>query len=293
MRLADLKWLTQPVMFEGSLPERGVIGLDQPACPDWRGRPRVALLIHGVACTWQFMRQLSVDLGRLAGPREEPYYGQIALIAHDWRRGIADNAKRLRALLGEVAGKAASVDLYGYSQGGLIARSAVEDAREDARAMGVRHVFTFNTPHTGSPLASVPASWLARWGAALLGRLAIWHGDGVRDLVPGSGFLASLAKPPKGIAYTFLAGNSGWQFLRGLTQPVFGAVANDGVASVESQLDAPSAGWAKDRDARVSRLTFPWEHFSLASGLGSALTGAGHGEPSALESIASRIAFVP
>lgn len=292
MRLADLKWLTRPVMFEGTLPERGVIGLDAPRCPDWRGRPRAALLLHGVACTWQFMHRLSQDLGRLAGPREEPYYGQIALLAHDWRRSIADNAERLRALLGEVADKVASVDLYGYSQGGLIARAAVEGAG-DARGMGVRHVFTFNTPHHGSPLASVPASWLARWGAAILGRLAIWHGDGVRDLVPGSGFLKSLARPPRGVAYTFLAGNSGWQFLRGLTQPVFGAVANDGVASVESQLDAASAGWAKDRDARVSRLTLPWEHFSLACGLGHALPGEQPAEPSALESIASRIAFVP
>jgi hypothetical protein len=225
-----------------------------------------------------------VHLGRLSGPNEEPYYGQIAMLAHDWRRGIAENAERLRGLLGALAAKAGAIDLYGYSQGGLIARTAVEAAGDDARALGVRHVFTFNTPHAGSPLAHLPTSWLARFGTAILGKLAVWHGDGVRDLVPGSEYLASLTRPPRGIAYTFLAGNSGWEFLRGITQPIFGRAANDGVASVESQLDATSAGWAQDSDARIARLTYPWEHFSLASGLSA---------PSALESIATRIAFEP
>lgn len=292
MKLLDLGWLSQPVVFEGSLPERGVIGLDAPVAPAWRGKPRVALLIHGVACTWQFMRRLSADLGRLAGPREEPYYGHIALLAHDWRRGISENAERLTQLLGALAGKAEAIDLYGYSQGGLIARTTVETAGDDARDLGVRHVFTFNTPHAGSPLASLPASWLARLGAAVLGKLAVWHGDGVRDLVPGSSFLKSLSRPPRGVAYTFLAGNRGWDFFRGLTQPLFGASANDGVASVESQLDASAPGWSKGDEAWITRLTYPWEHFSIASGLAAVTAGAKpHPAQSALEAIASRIAF--
>lgn len=162
-------------------------------------------------------------------------------------------------------------------------RRAVELAGPRARALGIRHVFTFNTPHGGSPLAHVHGSRLMRWSTGLLGKLAVWQCDGIRDLVPGSPFLKALGKPPEGVAYTFFAGNSGWSFLRGVTQPLFGAEPNDGVASVPSQLHAAAAdcaGVASAMKSRIARLVYPIHHFSLALG-GDSL----------LESIAGRIAL--
>lgn len=292
MTWTDLDCWLEPVVFERSLPEQRVIGLDAGAWPGpLRGKPRIALLAHGVACTWTFMRGLSLDLERLEGRRGEPYYTQVEHLAHDWRRGIEESAERLVRLLAAVDGRAV-VDLYGYSQGGLLMRRAAELAGDRARPMGLRHVFTFNAPHGGTPLARVSASRLVRWSAGLLGRLAVWHCDGIRDLIPGSPFLAGLGTPPEGVGYTFLAGNSGWSFLRGATQPLFGAESNDGVASVPSQLHAPPGGCAGVVSAlksRIARLVYPWEHFSIARGLQLARSAAASRSP--LETIAGRIAL--
>ena len=293
MILTELNGLMDPVVFERSLPDQRVVGLQEPGwpVPGWaapgrpgtaRGRARIALLVHGVACTWTFMRRLGVDLERLEGRRGEPYYTQVAHLAHDWRRSIEDNAERLVKLLGELAGRA-SVDLFGYSQGGLLVRRAAELAGPRARALGLRHVFTFNAPHGGSPLAHVSGSRLLGWSRRLLGKLAVWGCDGIRDLAPDAPFLRSLGKPPEGVAYTFLAGNSGWSFLRGITQPLFGAEPNDGVATVPSQLGAPADDClVSAMKSRIARLVLPFHHFSIAGGL--------PGDP-LLESIAGRIAL--
>lgn len=284
----DLNGLIEPVVFERSLPEERVVSLSEKQWPGtWRGRQRIAILVHGVACTWTFMRGLGFDLERLEG-RSGPFYAQVAHLAHDWRRSIDENAERLVTLLGQLSGRAA-IDLYGYSQGGLLVRRAAEMAGPRAKALGIRHVFTFNAPHGGSPLAHVHGSRLMRWSAGLLGQLAVWQCDGIRDLAPGSPFLSSLGKPPEGVAYTFFAGNSGWSFLRGVTQPLFGAEANDGVASVPSQLHTAAdwAGVATSVKSRIARLVYPIHHFSLARGVS---LGAASGD-SLLESIAGRIAL--
>ncbi len=291
MKWNDLSCWLEPVVFERSVPEHGVVGLcDQKWPGTWKGRARIAVLAHGVACTWQFMRGLGRDLERLENHRGEPFYAKVALLAYDWRRSVEDNATRLQELLADLSGRA-TVDLYGYSQGGIVVRRAVELAGGKARAMGVRHVFTFNAPHGGTPLAHVSGSFM-RWSAGVLGRLAVWHCDGIRDLLPGSQVLTALGKPPEGVGYTFVAGNSGWSFLRGITQPMFGAVPNDGVASVESQLHAPAKGCAGVVAAvksRIARLVYPWEHFSLVRGLTPSGSELAEAEP--LETIASRVAL--
>lgn len=288
MLIAELNGLLEPVVFERSLPDQRVVGLHEPGFPGtWKGRARIALLVHGVACTWTFMKKLGQDLERLEGRRSEAYYTQVVHLAHDWRRSIDENAERLVRLMGELRGRA-TVDLYGYSQGGLLARRAAELAGPEARTLGVRHVFTFNTPHAGSPLAHVSGSRFMNWSRALLGKLAVWGCDGIRDLAPGAPFLAKLGRPPEGVAYTFLAGNSGWNFLRGVTQPLFGAQPNDGVATVPSQLDAREgdAGVVSAMKSRVARLVHPFHHFSLARGLQSACKDDG-----LLETVAHRIAL--
>lgn len=285
MLFTELNALFEPVVFERSLPDQRVVGLSEPGIPGtWKGRARIALLVHGVACTWTFMQKLGHDLERLERRKNEPYYTQVVHLAHDWRRPVDENATLLVRLMGELQGRA-TVDLYGYSQGGLLARRAAELAGPRAKALGVRHVVTFNTPHGGSPLANLPSSRLLSWSRALLGKLAVWSCDGIRDLAPGAPFLSRLGKPPEGVAYTFLAGNSGWNFLRGVTQPWFGAEPNDGVASVPSQLDArpEDAGVASAMKSRIARLVHPFHHFSLARGLGC---GSG-----LLETVANRIAL--
>jgi len=63
----------------------------------------------------------------------------------------------------------------------------------------------------------------------------------------------------------FLAGDRGPSFLSGWTQVAFGGQPNDGVATVDSQLDL--AGGEKNAMPAATRLVYPWDHFTIGRGI--------------------------
>jgi pimeloyl-ACP methyl ester carboxylesterase len=266
MRLPDLSFLVPPLVATESLPAENVLGLYDPASPpEWAGRPRVALLMHGVACTWKFMRSLARELKRLEGPRG-PIYGRVILIAYDWRRSVDDNAIALIALLERLAPQARRFDLYGYSMGGLVGRRAAELLPDEVDGPRIGHLFTFNSPHRGSPLAGLVHMRAMRFSARLFRSLSHWVCDGIRDIVPGSEVLQRFRRSiPTAAKQIYLAGDSGSRLLGGVTQVLFSREANDGVATVASQLDLGEGG--TEEAPHATRLVYPWDHFSLLHGL--------------------------
>lgn len=262
-----------PPVLARSTPDQNVVGLDDlDHLPVWKGRPRVALVLHGVACTWHYLEGLARCLeGLPGGAAGRLRYGAVVRVTYDWRRSIDDNAARLVDLLGRLGDRSKSVDLFGYSMGGLVARRAVETGNP-ILLPPVRHVFTFNSPHRGSPLAEMIGWRTLRWATWLVRSLSPWLCDGIRDLAPRSPFLSTLARLERRTRYVFVAGNDGSALLGGVTQPAFGKIANDGVAAVTSQLDldpmetGPIPGprpITVGSDPSWVRLVLSWNHFSI------------------------------
>jgi hypothetical protein len=125
----------------------------------------------------------------------------------------------------EVAERAASMGdrgmiLIGISRGGLIARSAATG--KEALPLPLKGLFTICSPHEGSHLAQwagylaptatkiktlLPEKEGRRALEALHRVLGFASSIGVRELLPGSAFLASLPPAPGGI-YSFSAGGT-------------------------------------------------------------------------------------
>lgn len=251
LTLEHLSWILDPeVLTDGDL-RSGVIGLYGEKIPRVNGR--VALLFHGVACTWKFMRNLRKDL---------TIYDKIYLVAYDWRKPIEENADYVVKLIDRL--DIETIDLHGYSMGGLICRKAGVNR--------VRHVFTYNTPHLGTHLAHLnKIIWL---GTLFRSSLSSWRCDGIKDLIPGSSFLKSLTEPK--IGSTYIAGTHGKKFLGGITQPLFIGQANDGLATVDSQISKGTNG--------IEQIIMPWDHFSIIGGyhgisLTNSLKFAGESQP--------------
>jgi Peptidase family M23/PGAP1-like protein len=119
-------------------------------------------------------------------------------------------AARLVDLLARIGRKrpGADVDLIGHSQGGIIARLALEKLARawDPRLPRVEHLVTIATPHQGAPLAGLAAeldhdtltgTWvtdrLSRW-ARSGGPLPDPRALSIEQLVPGSRLLDGLAQ---------------------------------------------------------------------------------------------------
>lgn len=247
-------WILEPPLNAESCEENHVLGLESvaPPMPPPEAR-RIALLIHGVATTWRFMGRLARKL------RETSHYDWVGFVAFDWREPMEGNALRLRRLLEKVAGGRDSIDLFGYSQGGLMARAALD--LPGGSGLPVPHLVTFNTPHQGSPLGRI-----VRWvqpAARLTGvGLGYWSTPGIEDVTPGSQFLTKLAAlaPDPATRRLHIAGYAGRWLILGVTQFFFMGGANDGVVSVESQHDP-------GREGPIERLSAAWNHFTLGSGL--------------------------
>lgn len=133
----------------------------------------------------------------------EPY------VAADTWRDINHSALLLRRLLVRIARKhpGRDVDLFGHSQGGLVARAMVERAARayDPRVPRIEHLVTYGTPHVGTTLADVPAR-LA--GETITGRFFVRalsdrardgrfsvdpEGTAIDQMRPGSSFINALA----------------------------------------------------------------------------------------------------
>ncbi|MEU8567129.1 alpha/beta fold hydrolase [Streptomyces pathocidini] len=108
-------------------------------------------------------------------------------------KDIRDSAKQLATFVDGVkaATNASKVDLVGYSQGGLVARSYLKD-RDGARS--VDDLVTLGTPNRGTDTTS---AW---WGS--------WVYKAVDQMMPDSDFLKKLNKGGElmpGVSYTALA----------------------------------------------------------------------------------------
>lgn len=123
---------------------------------------------------------------------------------------IRRSAVRLRALLGAIARRhpGRSVDLIAHSHGGIVARTYLSRAASsfDAEQPRVEHLVTFSAPHTGAPLAALPAelersTLTGRWANDLVARWARAGGPvpdpsarSVAQLAPGSRSMQRLAE---------------------------------------------------------------------------------------------------
>jgi hypothetical protein len=254
-------WMLEPPLSVESCDRNHVIGLGcaRAVLPP-SSCQRVALVIHGVATTWKFMERLGSFLGRLESTDESggPRYDWVGYVAFDWRLPIEENGRDLRHLLEAIAPGRDVIDLFAYSQGGLLCRGALD--LDGDSGMPVHHLVTFNTPHTGSPLSRI-IRWMrpaTRWKEGL----GAWTCPGLHDVAPGSDFLRQLEERPgaAGIRRLYVAGDAGRWLVLGFTQLFFLGRRNDGIVAVDSQLDQARSG-------DIHRLATAWNHFTVARGL--------------------------
>jgi hypothetical protein len=138
------------------------------------------------------------------GPaRHEPYERKYSY------EGLRAAARQLASLMRGIAldHPGTDVDLIAHSQGGIVARTYLEEMAksENVHLPRVAHFITFSSPHTGAPLASNVASlqrtsagrWVvarasdaARSGMPIPDPLS----PAVAELAPGSGLMRSLAR---------------------------------------------------------------------------------------------------
>ena len=122
---------------------------------------------------------------------------------------IVAAARKLEVLLERIRRRHphADVDLFAHSQGGLVARAALELVASsfDPRIPRIEHLVTYGTPHRGSPLAEIPERLdHTATGGWIVDRLSESAGAGVgipdprspavAQMRPDSDFLGKLAR---------------------------------------------------------------------------------------------------
>jgi pimeloyl-ACP methyl ester carboxylesterase len=159
--------------------------------------PWPVVFLHGLMET-----EFSWSLG--AGPEGRTYGTRLAqdlgctpvYVRYNTGRHVSENgrsvAELLEALFAAWPVEVAQIALVGHSMGGLVARSACDQANRDGHGWtrGVRHVVSLGTPHTGAPLeqavhvasAALHALPETRPFSAVLRR----RSSGIRDLRRGS-----------------------------------------------------------------------------------------------------------
>ena len=167
---------------------------------------RNVLLVHG----WNSSPWDGCELRLAAGLRET--YDNVAAYAYPSALDIGENAVWLRdAIRTRYPGVA--FDIVGFSEGGLVARAALEPGAWNGGqtiAASVRNLITIATPHLGV---------LPETGPSLLSDTAS------SEMVAGSSFLRDLNMHPEtgGVRYGLIAG-AGWR------------VTSDGLVGVDSAL---------------------------------------------------------
>lgn len=183
---AALKRRGQPLVLDGQGPRDAL----RDAMPD--AGPDVLVLVHGLCMgDAQWRRQ-----GLEHGAALEAALGFTAVHAHlNTGRAVHENgrdlARMVEALLNAWPVTPRRLVLLGYSQGGLVARSALHQAREQGLSWPARlsDLVFLGTPHLGAPLERIGA-WidsglgLAPY-AAPLARLTRVRSAGITDLRQG------------------------------------------------------------------------------------------------------------
>jgi len=117
---------------------------------DTLSEKRTAIVIHGLNNSAVDMFDTAQVAMRASMNVSNQQYDQIWFVDyHDMRKGIADSAKEFATLLKQRNPDSAhSIDIYGHSMGGLIARWAIE---KEGLGEYTNRLFTFGTPHLGVP----------------------------------------------------------------------------------------------------------------------------------------------
>lgn len=124
------------------------------------------VMVHGILDTGKVFRRLAADLEARGARCLCP-----SLSPSDGRDGLPDLSGKLDAAIREGVAAQEPIDLIGFSMGGLISRYWLQELGGHAR---VRRFFAISVPFAGSLW-----SWLM-------------PSAGVRQMRPGSGFLAEL-----------------------------------------------------------------------------------------------------
>jgi pimeloyl-ACP methyl ester carboxylesterase len=248
--------------------------------------PRVLLMLHGLCMHPGQWRRMGLDIGRTLA--EE---GARTLLHAHYNTGlhVAANGRALADQLQSLAQawplSIEDLTIIGHSMGGLVARSALHQARELGHGwpQRVRRLVFLGTPHHGAPLErggrGIDALLAASPYTAAFGRLGRVRSAGITDLRHGSLLDADRSGPdrfahahdtrsplplPSGVACYALAGALGQQPGR-LRQRWMG----DGLVPVDSALG---------RHADAARgLDFLPGHVRVIEGLGH-LDLLGHAE---------------
>jgi len=128
-----------------------------------------------------------------------PHRSGLFAFEHDTFLNIIDNAKELERNIRRVLGNVQRVLLIGHSRGGLVARCAAHRLAGIAGFYPTVAVWTFGTPHKGTPVAAAGGDALQLIAAA---SNPIGPQTGCVDtrLAAITRFLPMLAKSPPGIA---------------------------------------------------------------------------------------------
>lgn len=223
------------------------------AFPD-AGR-RLCLFIHGLGCDEHCWRANPAEDGQVdfgqelrAGLGYTPLY-----LRYNTGLPIAENGRQLAALLDELLAhwpeKPVELSIVGHSMGGLLARSACEQAiaAQLDWPEATRMLIFLGSPHLGSPverLGHLVASALnLSTVSAPLGKIAAARSQGIRDLRQGTGVARPPPRPAR-VAYRFLGAS--------LTDDVdhpLGNFPGDGLVTLKSATAHDGEG-----DVRSARL---------------------------------------
>ena len=166
-------WLLKPWQRHGLVGQLGAAG-------------KTALVIHG----WNASPWDACQLALMAGLSRA--YGRVVAYAYPSALDINESARWLRD---EITANYpdATFNVIGFSEGGLVARAAIEPGAWNGGqtiAASVRHLITIATPHTGL---------VAGLGPSVLGDIA------AAQMHPGSELLRALNASPPGVATRYFA----------------------------------------------------------------------------------------
>lgn len=159
---------------------------------------RVVVFLHGLVETersW-FHRSdpAKARTGSDFGSRlVEDHACSAVYLRYNTGRHVSDNGRELVDLLSALVERwpteVTEIVLIGHSMGGLVARSAMHQAKAQVWASKVTRIVCLGTPHAGAPLergVAGAAALLGRFATAapLVGLLAL-RSDGIKDLAQG------------------------------------------------------------------------------------------------------------
>ncbi len=155
--------------------------------------PRMLLLVHGLCMNEHQWTRDGHDHGLALAEALglTPVYVQYNSGRHVWTNG-RELAAQLEKMIDSWPAPVESISIIGHSMGGLVARSAVQQARQTGMAWPdrLRHLVFLGTPHHGAPLER-GGNWLHRSlgispYVAPVARLSGLRSEGITDLRHGN-----------------------------------------------------------------------------------------------------------